>query len=71
MADHQRETMAAAFQDLLKGKTGKRDTLAEDMERARLLDAKERALQLLKDIDFFVGGNGIAIASRDIRRVAL
>lgn len=70
-ADRQHETMAAAFQALLRGDTTKRDRIIEDMEQARLLDAKERALQKLKDIDFFVKPNGVAIVSRDILKMAL
>ena len=69
--DHQHRTMAAAFQALLNGDTSKRDSLIEDMERARLMDAKERALQKLKEIDFFVRPDGVSIKSRDILRVAL
>jgi hypothetical protein len=69
--DHQHRTMAAAFQALLRGDTTKRDSLMEDMERARLMDAKERALRKLKEIDFFVRPDGVSIRSRDILRVAL
>jgi hypothetical protein len=69
--DHQRGTMKAAFDALLKGDTRKRDTLVEDMERAHLMDAKERALQKLKEIDFFVRPDGVSIRSRDVMRVAL
>ena len=71
MTSHEHQTMAAAFQALLKGDTSKRDSLTEDMERARLMDAKERALQKLKEIDFFVRPDGVSIKSRDILRVAL
>jgi hypothetical protein len=69
--DYQHQTMAAAFQALLNGDTRKRDSLMEDMERARFMDAKERALQKLKDIDFWVRPDGVAISSRDILKVAL
>lgn len=69
--NRQQETLAAAFQGLLNGDTTKRDRLKEDMERARFLDAKERALARLKEIDFFVKPNGVAIISRDILKVAL
>lgn len=71
MIDHQHRTMAAAFQALLHGDTSKRDTLAEDMERAHFMDAKERALQKLKEIDFFVRPDGVSIRSRDVLGVAL
>lgn len=71
MSDHQSRTMAAAFQGLLDGDTSKRDSLKADMERARLMDAKERALAKLRDIDFFVNGAGTAFASHDMRRIAL
>lgn len=67
----QQETMRAAFQALLRGDTSRRDRLMEDMDHARFLDAKERALQKLKDVDFFVKPNGVAIPSRDILKVAL
>lgn len=69
--DHQHKTLAAAFHALLNGDTSKRDSLMEDMARARLLDAKERALQKLKEIDFFVGADGTAVKSQDLRRIAL
>lgn len=69
--DRQHETMKAAFQALLRGDTTKRDRIVEDMEQARLLDAKERALQKLKDIDFFVKSDGVAIVSREVLKVAL
>lgn len=69
--DHQHRTMAAAFQALLDGDTRKRDSLIEDMEQARFMDAKERVLQKLKEIDFFVRPDGVSIRSRDIFRVAL
>lgn len=55
----------------MKGDTSKRDRLTEDMERARLMDAKERALQKLKEIDFFVRPDGVSIRSRDVLGVAL
>lgn len=71
MNDRQHETMAAAFKGLLNGDTTKRDRLVEDMQHAQFLDAKERALQKLKEIDFFVRPDGTAIVSRDILRVAL
>jgi len=71
MSDHQHRTMAAAFQGLLNGDTSKRDSLKEDMERARFMDAKERALLKLKEIDFFVKPDGIVIRSRDVLKVAL
>jgi len=63
--------MAAAFQGLLNGDTAKRDSLIKDMERARLIDAKERELLKLKEIDFFVKSDGVAIKSRDVLSVAL
>lgn len=69
--NRQQETMAAAFQGLLKGDTTKRDRLMEDMEQARLLDAKERVLARLKAVDFLVGRNGVAVKSRDLLNVAL
>ena len=69
--DHQRRTMAAAFQALLNGDASKRDSLTEDMERARFMDAKERALQKLKDTDFWVRPDGVAISSLDVLKVAL
>ena len=71
MSDHQSRTLRTAWQDLLNGSTDKRDSLREDMERARLMDAKERALLKLKEIDFFVGPDGVAIRSRDLLRVIL
>lgn len=70
-ASHERQTMAAAFQSLLKGDTSKRDSLMADMERARFMDAKERALQKLKEIDFFTRADGVSIKSRDLLGVAL
>lgn len=70
-ADHQHRTMQAAFSALLKGDTRKRDSLVDDMERAHLMDAKERALQKLKEIDFFVRPDGVSIKSRDVVKVAL
>jgi len=69
--DHQHKTMAAAFQELCRGGTSKRDTLLEDMERAAALDARESALRKLKEIDFFVRPDGVAIASRAVLSVAL
>jgi hypothetical protein len=69
--DHQSRTMKAAFDALLKGDTSKRDRLMEDMEAAKAMDARERALQKLKNIDFFVRPDGISIKSRDVMRVAL
>ena len=69
-ANHQQRTMKAAFDALLEGDTTKRDSLMEDMERARLIDARERALQRLKDVDFFVRADGVAMRSGDIKRVA-
>lgn len=69
--DHQHRTMQAAFAALLRGDTTKRDSLMEDMERAHLMDAKERALQKLKEIDFFVRPDGVSIRSRDVMGVAL
>lgn len=71
MSDHQHRTMKAAWDALLKGDTSKRDSLTEDMERARLMDAKERALQRLKEIDFFVRPDGVSIRNRDVWGVAL
>jgi len=71
MSDHQHRAMAAAFEGLLKGDTRKRDSLTEDMERARALDARERALHLIRDVDFFVRPDGVAIAKRDLLREAL
>lgn len=69
--NRQHETLAAAFQAILRGDTTKRDRLLEDMKQARLMDAKERALQKLKDIDFFVSHDGVVIVSRDVLKVAL
>lgn len=69
--NHQHRTMKAAFDALLKGDTSKRDRIVEDMERAHLMDAKERALQRLKEIDFFVRPDGVSIKSRDVMKVAL
>ena len=69
--DHQHRTMKAAWDALLQGDTSKRDRLMEDMERAKLMDAKERALQKLKDIDFFVRPDGVSIRSLDVLGVAL
>lgn len=69
--NNQDRTMSAAFQGLLNGDTSKRDSLIQDMERARFMDAKERALQKLKEIDFFVRVDGVSIASSDVLRVAL
>lgn len=69
--DHQRRTMKAAFDALLKGDTSKRDSLVEDMVQARAMEAKERALQKLREIDFFVRPDGVSIRSRDVMRVAL
>lgn len=63
--------MKACWDALLAGDVSKRDTLIADMERARIMDAKERALQRLKAIDFFVRQDGVAIRSKDIIRVAL
>ena len=71
MSDHQGRTMKAAWDALLNGDTRKRDTLKEDMERAALMDAKERAMETLKVVDFFVRPDGVAIRSRDVMRVAL
>ena len=70
-ASHQQRTLQAAFAALLKGDTTKRDSIKEDMERARFMDAKERALRKLKEIDFFVRRDGVSIKSCDVRRVAL
>lgn len=69
--DRQSRTMKAALDALLKGDTGKRDSLMEDMKRAQFMDAKERALTRLSEIDFFVRPDGVSISSRDVRRVAL
>ena len=69
--DNQARTMKAAFAALLNGDTSKRDSLMADMERARMMDAKERALRNLKEIDFFVRSDGVSIASRDIVGAAL
>lgn len=69
--NHQHRTMKAAFDALLNGDTSKRDRIVEDMERAHMMDAKERALQRLKEIDFFVRPDGVSIKSRDVMKVAL
>jgi len=69
--DHQSQTLKAAMAALLKGDTSKRDSLVADMERARLVDAREAALQKLKEIDFFVQPNGVSIRSCDVAGVAL
>lgn len=71
MTDHQSRTMKSAWDALRKGDTSKRDSLVEDMVRARAMDAKERALQKLREIDFFVRPDGVSIRSRDVMRVAL
>lgn len=71
MNDHQHRTLKAAMDALRNGDTSKRDRIEEDMKRAHFMDAKERALNKLKEIDFFVRPDGIAIKSRDIMRVAL
>ena len=71
MSDHQSRTRKAALDALLNGDTTKRDSIMEDMERAHLMDAKERALQKLKEIDFFVRPDGVSIRSRDVMGVAL
>ena len=71
MTNHEQRTMKAAWDSLLKGDVRNRDSLMEDLERARFMDAKERALQKLKEIAFFVRRDGVSIKSRDVMRVAL
>jgi hypothetical protein len=71
MSDHQTRTMREAFAGILKGDYSKRDAIFKDMERAKFMDAKERVLEKLKEIDFFVGADGAVMMSKEILRVAL
>lgn len=71
LSDNQHRTMRTALDALLNCDTRKRDTLIQDMEQAHFMDAKERALQKLKEIDFFVSASGVIIRSRDVLKVAL
>lgn len=67
----QRECLQGAFQAILRGDYEERDRLCALATTLHKKDARERALGMLKTIDFFVKMDGTVMASRDVMRAAL